>query len=466
MKSKKISLFLLVLLVVSAIDSVRNLPSAALFGSSLPFFFLLSTCVFLLPVAMVSAQLSSWIDGKGGVYHWITEAFGDRVGMLGIWLQWINTVVWYPTILSFMAGTLAYLIDPSLAEDKPYLICVILTAFWLLTILNLFGVQMSAKINSIFALIGTMIPLCFLIILGGIWLFSGGTSEISFSSYSIFPRFSSMDDWVSLTVIMASFLGMELAGVHANDIENPQINFPKAMGYASFLLIFTMLFGALTIAMVVPIDDISLVAGVMQVFDDFFLSFGMPFLSPILALLILIGSFGSIINWLISPARGLFDAAECGFLPKMFTKKNAYGVPQNMLLTQAVFVSLLCLVFLLVPGINAFYWFLTALSTDLYMLMYLLLFMSCLSLQKRFRGSKQKFSMPGKETGIWAASLLGIFGCFLTIFISFFPPASIEMPLSYYALLIFLGNVLLSLPVLGFYAYRTTQKKSIQDRHL
>ena len=462
---KKISLFSLVLLVVSAIDSIRNLPSAALFGSSLIFFFLFSAVIFLIPVSLISAQLSSWMGEKGGVYHWVAEAFGKKAGMLAIWLQWINTVVWYPTILSFMAGTLAYLIDPNLVNDQTYLMVVILSAFWLLTFLNLLGVQASTKINSVCGLIGTMIPMVFLIFLGIIWWISGGKREIVFDYSSIVPSLSSSENWVSLTAIMASFLGMELAGVHANDIKDPQTNFPKAMFYSSFFLITTMLFGSLAIAVVVPAGEINLVSGVMQVFSNFFDSFGISFLTPFLALLILVGSFGSIINWLISPAKGLFHAAECGFLPKVFLKVNRFGVAQNILLMQAFAVSLVCLVFLLVPGVNAFYWFLTALSTDLYMLMYVLLFASCIKLKKRFYASK-KFQMPGKSMGLWLCSFLGFFGCFLTILISFFPPSEIDMQGGYYALLMLFGNVSLTLPVLLFYWNESLQKKSIQKKSL
>jgi len=177
---KKINLFLLVLLIVSAIDSIRNLPASALFGSALVFFFLFSALVFLIPTALVSAELSAAFPDKGGVYHWMTRAFGSKVGMLSIWLQWINTMVWYPTILSFIAGTAAYLIDPTLANSKTYLISMILIVFWGLTVINLFGMKVSATVNSICGLIGTMIPMVLLILLAIIWIIQGNPAHIHF----------------------------------------------------------------------------------------------------------------------------------------------------------------------------------------------------------------------------------------------------------------------------------------------
>ena len=81
-----------------------------------------------------------------------------------------------------------------------------------------------------------------LILLAGIWLFQGNTPQINISWATAFPSLHFGSSWVSLTAIMASFLGIELAGVHVADIKNPQSNFPKALGYSSTFLVLTMLF--------------------------------------------------------------------------------------------------------------------------------------------------------------------------------------------------------------------------------
>src|SRR5215468_7081533 len=112
--NKKISFFALILLIISAVDSNRNLPSSAIFGSPLIFFFLFSAIFFLFPTSLVAAELAAAFPEEGGIYHWIRMAFGANMGMVAVWLQWINSVAWYPTILSFIAGTLAYLFNPAL----------------------------------------------------------------------------------------------------------------------------------------------------------------------------------------------------------------------------------------------------------------------------------------------------------------------------------------------------------------
>lgn len=451
---KKLSLLSLVLLIVTAIDSIRNFPASALFGPSLIFFFIISAIVFLIPTSLVAAELSAAFPEKGGVYHWVNRAFGAKWAMLAIWLQWINTMVWYPTILSFIAGAAAYLINPDLVQNKAYLISCILIVFWTVTLINLRGIHASAKFNNLCGVIGTILPMLFLIALGAIYVFSGKPLQIHFSAENIFPDLN-QSNWIALIAIMASFLGMELSSVHVNDIRNPQRNFPKAMLLASLFILITMIFGSLSIAFVLPEKEISLVSGVMQVFHNLLNAFGIPYLVPVLAVLITVGSIGMMTNWLISPAKGLLNAAEYGFLPKVFKRKNKNEVAANILIAQGVIVSLACLIILLVPSVNAFYWFLTALSTELYMIMYLLMFAAALRLHYRFANRPIAFKIPGNHIGIWITCLLGFFGCAATITVSFFPPTNVDIGSSgKYLFMIVMGNLVTILPVLLFFWYK------------
>jgi amino acid transporter len=419
------------------------------------FFFAFSAIVFLIPTSLVAAELSAAFPEKGGVYQWINRAFGKKWAMAAIWLQWINTMVWYPTMLSFVAGTLAYLINPDLAQNKGYLVSCILIVFWTLTWVNLKGLHVSALINNIFASIGTILPMIFLIVLGIVWFFSGKPLQIHLNSAELVPSLSQSTSWVSLIAIMASFLGMELSGVHVNDIHEPQKNFPRAVFLATLFIFTSMLLGSLAIAFVLPEKEINLVSGIMQVFSNFFHVFGLRALTPVITLCIVIGSIGTMINWLISPAKGLLHAAEFGFLPPFFTRKNKAGVAYNILLTQGVVVSFFCIVFLFEPSVNSFYWFLTALSTELYMIMYILMFSAGIRLHYKYTDRPSSFKIPGKAWGMGITCFLGLIGCVTTIIVSFFPPENINTggPVRYLTM-ICIGNLLTISPLFLFYLYK------------
>ena len=355
-------------------------------------------------------------------------------------------MVWYPSILSFIAGTLAYLVDPELAQHKFYLISVILIVFWSLTFLGLSGLRASASFASFCAIVGMIIPMGFIILLAIIWLFKENPLAIDLSLNSLIPHWKDTQSWISLTAIMTSFLGMELAAVHVRNVHNPQRNFPKAMLISVILILTTMILGSLSIAIVLPQKKISLVHGVMQAFTNFFQTYHLTALRPIMVILILLGSVGSMINWIISPAKGLLLAADNGFLPHWLYRLNRHGIASRILLLQAILVTLLCSGFLLLPSVNAIYWLFTALSTELYILMYVLMFLAAIHLKHKFKTMPRPFAIPGGRFGYYCTCLLGLSGCFITLIIGFFPPEqSMEIGGANHFRMIFSGGIILML---------------------
>src|SRR5688572_11097399 len=141
---KVLSIFSLVMINVIAVDSLRTLPISATLGFSLVSYYLLAAFAFFIPIALVAAELATAYPNTGGLYVWVREAFGKRAGFITIWLQWIYNVVWYPTILAFIAATFSYLIAPQLANNKFYLLGSGVCLFWLFTLLNCFGMKLSS----------------------------------------------------------------------------------------------------------------------------------------------------------------------------------------------------------------------------------------------------------------------------------------------------------------------------------
>jgi amino acid transporter len=449
-----LTVFSLMMITVGSVDSIRNLPATALFGTSLIFFFIIAAMFFLIPCALVSAELASAWAKQGGIYIWVKEAFGIQMGFVAIWLQWIENVVWYPTILSFVAGTIGYIISPTLVTDKLFLVSVILCAFWGTTIINLLGMKSSAWFSSLCSIVGLLVPMGLIIILGIIWILTGKASQISFTPHAMLPNFNDPSLWISLTGIMMSFCGIEIATVHARDVKNPQHAFPRALFFSTLMIVGTLLFGALAIAMVVPNKDISLVAGNMQAFNVFFNAYHMNWVLPLIALFLVLGGLGSVSNWIIAPTKGLLVAAQDGNMPRVLQKENKLGAPSTILICQAIVVSILSMVFLLMPSVNSSYWLLTALASQLYMLMYILMFAAGIYLRFKCPNQERPYKIPGgKKIGMLLVGGCGIFSCIITIIVGFFPPSGIKVGgILHYETLLILGLLIMCLP--PFIAYR------------
>lgn len=449
MKNKKhmLTIFSLTMITVSSVDSIRNLPATALFGSQLITFFILGALFFLIPAALVSAELASAWPKQGGVYIWVKEAFGKKMGFIAIWLQWIENVIWYPTILAFVAGTIGYLINPNLTDNPLFLWVVIICSFWSTTFINLRGMKASAWLSNICAVSGLLIPMTLIISLGVVWIAGDNPVQINFDMKSITPNWSDHSMWVSLTAIMLSFCGVEIATVHANDVKDPQYAFPKALAYSVIIILTTLMFGSLSIAVVLPKNEISFVAGIMQAFHAFFAQYDLLWFMPIIGLMLVLGGVGGVNNWIIAPTKGLLVAAQDGNLPAIFQKMNNRSAPTVFLIGQAVIVSILSAIFLFMPSVNGSYWFLTALAAQLYMLMYLLMFISAFKLRIQYPNHKGPFRIPGGLFGLFVVGSMGIIGVLVTLIVSFIPPAGVNIGSTYmYESTLILGLILMCLP--------------------
>lgn len=425
--TRALGVFSLTMMTVGSVDSVRNLPSSALFGTQLIAFFILGAIFFLIPAALVSAELASGWPKQGGIYIWVREAFGRHVGFLAIWLQWIENVIWYPTLLSFVAGTIGYLFSPSLVNDPHFLWLMIVGAFWGTTFVNIMGMRATAFMSNFCTISGLLMPMGLIILLGVVWLVKGHATHIHFTASNWLPSLHEPHVWGSFTAFTMSFCGVEIATVHANDVSNPQRAFPLALAYAATIIVTTLILGSLAIAIVVPVRDINLVAGIMQAFHAFFEHYQLLWLMPMIALMLVLGGLGNVNNWVIAPVKGLLVAAEDGHLPKILQRTNHQGAPALMLVLQATLVTGLATLFLFFPTVNGAYWFLTALAVQLYMVMYVLMFAAAIKLRWSAPHQARLFSIPGGWLGMVVVVCMGMIGALTTFFVSYVLPEGINV---------------------------------------
>lgn len=453
--SKILGTFSLVMINIIAVDSLRSLPFSAEYGFSLVFYYLLGALVFFIPIGLVSAELATAFPDKGGIYVWVREAFGEFWGFLIIWLQWVYNVVWYPTILSFVAATLGYMLDPQLAENKLYMLTMVNGIFWGATLLNCFGMRMSSWISTIGALFGTLFPMFLIIVLAGVWLWTGRHSQITFTNLDLLPNLKDAKMLAFLTALLFGLVGLEMSAVHADEVKEPGKSYPRAILLSTIIILTSLILSSLAIAIVVPHSDLSVVTGLVQAFNIFFTAFHMKWFSPIITILIILGGISGVATWIIGPTKGLFVAAMDGNAPAFLAKTNSKGVPTNILLLQGVIFSVLCSVFILMPTVSSSYWVLTVMTAQLAMLVYIAMFAAGIWLRYKRPDAKRQYRIPFGNFGIWLAGLLGSMTCVLAIVLGFFPPAQIDVGrIAVYESILVIGIIVLSVPPMLMYRFR------------
>ncbi|OGV36601.1 MAG: transporter [Legionellales bacterium RIFCSPHIGHO2_12_FULL_35_11] len=428
MKNQKraLSVFALVMINVIAVDNLRTLPISAKIGLPLVSYYLIAALTYFVPVALVAAELASTFPKAGGIYVWVREAFGKRSAFITIWLQWIYNVVWYPTILIFIAETFTYLFNPELATNKTYLVSMVVGLFWVFTLLNCFGMKISGMISIIGATVGTILPMLGVIALGILWYLNGHPLAIDFKG-SLLPDFSSFGNLAIFSAILFGLLGVEMSAIHAEDVKNPQRDYPRALFYSVVIIITTLVFGSLAIVAVVPAQKLNLVSGFIDAYAIFFKKYNMPWMLDITVWLVIIGGLSGVSAWIIGPSRGLLISAHDKCLPHHFTRVNKHGAPVFILVLQAIIVTILSSLLLLVNSVSSAYWMLTELCAQLALLVYVFLFAAGIKLRYSHPDTPRAYKIPGGKFGIWFVAGMGFLCCLVTIIIGFVPPSQINM---------------------------------------
>lgn len=450
-----LSIFVLAMLNVAIMASLRNLPLVASYGLSALFFFAIVGIFFLIPSALVSAELATGWPKVGGIYIWVREALGGRWGFFAVWMQWVHNVTWYPVILSFVASTLAFVFNPDLAENKFYIVGVILFSFWGMTLLNYLGIKTSSWFSAIGVIIGTIVPGLLIIALGLIWVMQGNPINTPLSASALIPDLSSIGNVVFLGGLFLAFTGLEVSSAHAGEVKNPQKNYPRSIILAACITFFVFMLGALAIAFVIPKEQISLVAGLMEAFKEFFAHYHLAWILPIVAILLVIGAVAEVNAWIVGPVKGLYATTYHGDLPPIFHKLNKRGVPVNLLFFQGIIVTVCSLIFLQLPTVSASFWILSAITAQMYLVMYILLFIAAIRLRYSKPHVPRAYKVPYGRKGIWLVSILGIISCTFVILLSFFPPTQLDVGnILFYELFLILGNVIMAVIPLVIYAMR------------
>ena len=313
----------LALVLISAMDSIRNLPTTATFGWSAIFFYGLAVIAYLVPVALCSAELATSVGG--GVYRWVREAFGSRWGFLAVWCDWSENIVWFPTVLVFLATTLAYVINPDLSQNKAFLVPVMLVIFWAVTLSSLVGSLKSARWTGVGVIVGTALPTLAIIGLGLWWVGSGKKSEIPFHASAVLPPWHGLASLVYAASIVVAFAGMEIGGFYSHVTRNVKRTFPSAVLVAAATVATLSILGSVAIAMVVPHDKIELAGGIMQAVQIFFTKLGIEFLMKPFGVLVIIGVLCGLASWSTGPAEGMRRVAADGHLRPWWGRTNRRG---------------------------------------------------------------------------------------------------------------------------------------------
>ena len=282
-------------------------------------------------------------------------------------------------------------------------------------------------------------------------------------SQGFFPDLTKLDNLVLASSIFLFYAGMEMMGVHVMDVNNPSKNYPKAIIIGSLATVAIFVLGTFALGFIIPAKDINLTQSLLIGFDNYFRYFHVSWAGPIIAIALMFGVLASVLTWVAGPSKGIFTVGRAGYLPPFFQKTNKQGVQRNILLVQGVIVTILGLLFVVMPSVQSFYQILSQLTVLLYLIMYLLMFAAAIYLRYNMKETERPFRLGKQGNGVmWIVSGVGFLGSLLAFVLSFIPPAQIAIGSNtvWYAVL-FIGCIIVVGAPFVIYAMR---KPSWVDR--
>ncbi len=454
---------------VTTIVSLRGLPSQAEYGLTSIFYYLFAAIVFLIPVSLVAAELASTFPKKGGVFRWISEAFGARWGFAALYYQWQAVVIWFPSVLIFGGVSIAYVFLPEtsaahLADNKLYMILILLGVYWAATLNTFRGMKSSAKLSTMGGLFGTIIPAAILIILGIIYLLMGKHVYLPLDQ-SFFPDLSNFDNLVLAASIFLFFAGMEMQAVHVEDMSNPKRNYPISILIAAVMVIIIFILCTLAVGLIIPESQINLTQTLLIAYKDFWGMLGVPWLGNIMALFIAFGVLGQVSVIIAGPSTGLLAVGKAGYLPKSLQRTNKYGIQVPILLVQGGFITILTFVVAVLPSVQSAYQLLSQLATIIYLIMYIIMYIAVLELRRTQPNKIRPFKIPGGSVGVWIVGVIGLLGALLAAVVSFVPPSQIGTgkPAVYVGILVACVIVFFFIPFIIYGSHKKSWKNPESD---
>ncbi len=402
-----------ILFILCSVLIIDTLTAAAAIGTGVIGWWIVTLLFFVIPYALIAAELGTSYPSEGGIYSWVKRAFGLKMAARTTWLYWINVGLWMPAVYIMFAGMVAELFLPELSLGWRVAICIAL--IWLTVAFCNVSVQVGVWVSKIGALL-KMIVICALGCAGFYYsLHHGMANDLNWQS-----MLPSLDEGVAfLPAIIYNLLGLELIACLGKTVKNPVRNLPRAMLGASVIIAALYLFGTLGILAALPVEKVGLIAGLTDASRVLFADLPHPdLLVNGLGIMVLLTLISNMVNWTMGSSRAAAEAAEAGELPAFVARRHTkYGSPVGANVCTGLVATLVILAYALLAQSNdELFWSVFAFSSTIFLMPYLLLFASFLRLRQQDPATHRAFKVPGGNAIVLmmtASGLLFVLGALL-----------------------------------------------------
>ena len=445
----------LVLLFVVAVFNLNVVPSIAANGGVTVWLWIISLLLFFWPQGIAVIELAHRYPGEGGVYLWAKEVFGDFHGFLSGWCYWTNNMLYVPTVMLYFVGVSVYVLGPGhqgLADNKLFASTASLTLLALLTLFNILGLGVGKWINNLGA-IGTFVAAAVLIGLGVvIWSRFGTTITRADFAIPANPKFVLN----SFGVICFGLVGLELASVMGDEIQDPRRTLPGAVAWGGVLSGALYVGATLTLLIAVG-KNVNVLQGIVQAVTHMAERVGVGWISIPFAVLLSLSIAGIGSAWMGGSARIPFVAGLDSYMPSWLGKVHPrYTTPYAALILQGCVSAILVILNFAIAGVQETFQKLLSLAVVLQLVPFVYMFAALVKFAVTESSPKGQYG----RAAMFVAGLSGLLTTILGIALVFFPAQQISSLFWYEVWMV--GMTLFAVGLAAFFFFVYGRRKAVR----
>lgn len=421
----------LVFFYVASIVSLATITQVAQFGLGSLLLYLFAALGFLLPSAVMVAELGERLPEEGGLYQWTRLAFGELHGFICAWCYYIANMSWLPTVSLIISASLLQFapgLQPALGDSLWYNAGTSLAVLWLLTGLNVLGMERARWVQTAGAL-GTLGVVAVTLLLGAVYA-AGHDVLAGLGPGDLLPDVFNPELAGYFALAAFCFGGLELAPVLAGEIREPRRSIPRAIAIAGVAVFLIYVLLTVVLVLMAPGGEIDIISGFAAVLSDAGALLGLPWLGWLGVLSVVLSTLGLFGAWLAGTARIPFVMGIAHYFPAAFGRVHPrYRSPHTALLAQAVVLSLFMLAASAGATVKDMFLVLLDMSLILYFLPYLYLFAALVWHVRRDTAARGLFpALRRYPVLLYGLAGAGFGTTLLSLLVSIIPTAEIASP--------------------------------------
>jgi len=407
---------------LAALIGLDTIGAFASNGSQALTWLVISAITFLLPYALITAELGSTFTQEGGMYEWCKMAGGRFFAALAAMMYWVSNPLWLggtlavgaiAAIKSFWFGSLSFQFGGNAATDATVEILIALVFVWG----TIWCAILSLRVGKYISVFGSYLKLGLLVVfvvLALLFLFGGHSQGGSLNFTDLIPTNFSLVVSGIIPVLIFQWQGFEVQNGAGEEMVNPQRDVPRSIIRAGLTAVVAYAAFLITILLVLPKSQLTNVGSFLTAFksvDSVLGSFATPLgWAVALAFAIALASSGG--TWIMGADRTYAISALDRTAPLVFGRfSSRFGTPIAVNLMSGIMATVAMVAAILVNSfgkgnITSLFGLVLGFVISTATIAYLFIFPSFLILRYKYPHVPRVYRVPGGMFGAWIVTVL------------------------------------------------------------